>query len=128
MQTLLRAEVTVTLNYGIPAAVEWADDFVFPLEVWEGDRASLFRHDMSLESLLLFEVHEQRRDNYLSPESVLRSLGASGCQRFPVPQVDRGRLMELATFGMVVSEPPGFQPCSSPPVFCRSYLDVQAIL
>ena len=34
--------------------------------------------------------------------------------------------MELATFGMVVSEPPGFQLCSSPPVFRRSYLDVSS--
>ena len=30
MQRLLSAEVTVQLNYGIPAAVEWADSFVFP--------------------------------------------------------------------------------------------------
>ena len=30
MRVLLRAEVTVTLNFGIPAAVEWADAFVFP--------------------------------------------------------------------------------------------------
>ena len=52
MQTLLQAEVTITLNYGVPAAVEWADAFVFPPEVWDRDRASLFRHDMSLESLL----------------------------------------------------------------------------
>ena len=32
--------------------------------------------------------------------------------------------MELATYGMVVSEPPGFHPCPSPPVFRRSYLEV----
>ena len=32
MQRLLSAEVTVQLNYGIPAAVEWADSFVFPPE------------------------------------------------------------------------------------------------
>ena len=78
---------------------------------------------MSLESLL-FEFHEQRRDSYLSPESVMRSLGTPECPRFPVPSVDRARLMELATYGMVVVEPPGFVPCSSPPVFRRSYLAV----
>ena len=94
MQRLLSAEVTVQLNYGIPAAVEW----------------------MPLESLL-FEFHEQQRDSYLSPESVMRSLGTPECPRFPVPSVDRARLMELATYGMVVVEPPGFVPCSSPPVF-----------
>ena len=38
MQRLLSAEVTVQLNYGIPAAVEWADSFVFPPEVWARDR------------------------------------------------------------------------------------------
>jgi len=123
MQRLLSAEVTVQLNFGIPAAVEWADSFVFPPEVWARDRESLIRHDMSLESLL-FEFHEQRRDSYLSPESVVRSLGTPECPRFPVPSVDRARLMELATYGMVVVEPPGFIPCSSPPVFRRSYLAV----
>jgi hypothetical protein len=61
MQWLLRVEVTVQLNYGIPAAVEWADSFVL---VWARNRESLIRHDMSLESLL-FEFHEQRRDSYL---------------------------------------------------------------
>ena len=30
MRVLLRVEVTVTLNFGIPAAVVWADAFVFP--------------------------------------------------------------------------------------------------
>ena len=97
--------------------------FVFPPEVWARDRKSLIRHDMSLESLL-FEFHKQRRDSYLSPESVVRSLGTPECPRFPVPSVDRARLMELATYGMVVVEPPGFLPCSSPPVFRRSYLAV----
>ena len=84
---------------------------------------SLLRHDMSLESLL-YEFHELRRDSYLSPESVLRSLGTTSCSRFPVPQVDRDPLMELATYGMIESEPPGFRPCPSPPVFRRSYLEV----
>ena len=46
MQRLLSAEVTVQLNFGIPAAVEWADSFVFPPEVWARDRESLIRHDM----------------------------------------------------------------------------------
>jgi hypothetical protein len=55
---------------------------------------------MSLESLL-FDFHEQRRNSYLSPESVMRSL-------------DRARLME----------PPGFIPCSSPQVFRRTYFAV----
>ena len=32
--------------------------------------------------------------------------------------------MELATYGMIVSEPPGFRSCPSPPVFRRSYLEV----
>ena len=83
----------------------------------------MIRHDMSLESLF-FEFHEQRRDSYLSPESVVRSLGTPECPRFPVPSGDRARLMELATYGMVVVEPLGFIPCSSPPVFRRSYLAV----
>ena len=81
--------------------------------LWERDGMSLLRHDMSLESLL-YEFHELRRDSYLSLESVLRSLGPTSCSRFPVPQVDRDRLMELATYGMIVSEPPGFRPCPSP--------------
>ena len=54
----------------------------------------------------------------------LESLGTPECPRFPIPSVDRARLMELATYGMVVVEPPGFVPCSSPPVFRRSYLAV----
>ena len=82
MQRLLSAEVTVQLNFGIPAAVEWADSFVFPPEVWAKNRESLIRHDMSLESLLL-EFHEQRRGSYLSPESVMRSLGTPESPRFP---------------------------------------------
>ena len=81
---------------------------------------ALLRHDMSLESLL-FEFHERRRSSYLSPESVRRSLGDPSNPRFLVPQVDWDRLMDLASYGMMVSEPPGFQPCSSPP---RSYLEV----
>jgi len=83
MRVLLRAEVTVTLNFGIPAAVEWVDAFVFPPDVWERDKMSLLRHNMSLESLL-YEFHKQRRDSYLSPESVRRSLGTPTCPRFPV--------------------------------------------
>ena len=73
----------------------------------------LLRHHMSLESLL-YEFHEQRRDSYLSPESVQRSIGTPTRPRFPIVQEDRDRLMELATYGMVVSEPPGFLPCPSP--------------
>ena len=75
---------------------------------------SLLRHGMSLKSLL-YEFHELRRDSYLSPESVLRSLGPTSCARFPVPQVDRDRLMELATYGMIVSEPPMSITSSVPP-------------
>ena len=78
-----------------------------------------------LESLL-YEFHEQRRDSYLSPESVRRSLGTPTCPRFPVLQEDRDRLRELATYGMVVSEPPGFHPCPSRPDFRRSYLEVSS--
>ena len=74
---------------------------------------------MSLESLL-FEFHEQRWDSCLSTESVVQSLGTPGCPRFPIPLVDRALLMELASYGMVVVEPP----CSSPLVFRRSYLAV----
>jgi len=72
---------------------------------------------MSLESLL-FEFHEQRW------ESVVQSLGTPECLRFPIPSVDRARLRELASYGMVVVEPPGFVPCSSPLLFRRSYLGV----
>ena len=32
--------------------------------------------------------------------------------------------MEMATYGMVVVEPPGFVPCPSPPVFRRTYIAV----
>ena len=46
--------------------------------------------------------------------------------RFPIPRVDRDRLVTLATYGMMVSEPPGFQPYPSPPVFRRSYLEVSS--
>ena len=123
LRALMRAEVSVSLNFGIPAAVQWADNFLFPTEVWERDGMELLRHDMSLESLL-FEFHERRRNSYLSPESVRRSLGDPSNPRFPVPQVDWDRLIDLASYGMVVSEPPGFQPCSSPPEFRRSYLEV----
>ena len=70
LRALLRAEVSVSLN------------FLFPTEVWERDGMALLRHDMSLESLL-FEFHERRRSSYLSPESVWRSLG-----EHTVPQVD----------------------------------------
>ena len=84
---------------------------------------SLIRQDMSLESLL-FEFHEQRCDSYQSPESVVQSLGTPECPRFPIPSVDRARLMELASYEMVVVEPPRFVPCSSPLVFRRSYLAV----
>ena len=78
---------------------------------------------MSLESLL-FEFHEQRWDSYLSPESVMQSLGTPECPRFPIPSVDRAQLMELTSYGLVVVEPPGFVPCSTPLVFRRSYLAV----
>ena len=98
---------------------------MFPSEVWERDGMSLLRHNMSLESLL-YKFHEQRRDSYLSPESVQRSLGTISQPRFPIPRVDRDRLVELATYGMLVSEPSGFQPCPSPPVFRRSYLEVSS--
>jgi len=37
------------------------------------------------------------------------------------------RLVELATLGMVVQEPPGFRPCPSPPEFRRSYLTVSTV-
>jgi len=84
---------------------------------------ALLRHDISLESLLL-EFHERRRNSYLSPESVRRSLGDPSNPRFPVPQVDLDRLIDLACYGMMVSEPPGVQPCSSPPEFRRSYLEI----
>ena len=119
----MSAETSVALNFGVPAAVQWADRFMLPTEVWERDGMSLLRHDMSLESLL-YEFHELRRDSYRPPESVPRSLGTTSCSRFPVPQVDRDPLMELATYGMIESEPPGFRPCPSPPVFRRSYLEV----
>ena len=79
----------------------------------------MIRHDMSLESLF-FEFHEQRWDSCLSTESVVQSLGTPGCPRFPIPLVDRALLMELASYGMVVVEPPR----SSPLVFRRSYLAV----
>jgi hypothetical protein len=78
---LMSAETSVALNFGVPAAVQWADRFMLPTEVWERDGMSLLRHDMSLESLL-YEFHELRRDSYLSPESVLRSLGTTSCSRF----------------------------------------------
>ena len=74
LQALMSADKSVSLNFGIPAAVLSADQFVFPSEVWKRDGMSLLRHNMSLESLL-YEFHEQRRDSYLSPESVQRSLG-----------------------------------------------------
>jgi hypothetical protein len=77
----MSAETSVALNFGVPAAVQWADRFMLPTEVWERDGMSLLRHDMSLESLL-YEFHELRRDSYLSPESVLRSLGTTSCSRF----------------------------------------------
>jgi len=48
----------------------------------------------------------------------MKSLGTTECPRFPLPSVDR------ATSEIVVVEPPGFVPCSSPPVFRRSYLAV----
>ena len=101
------AETSVALNFGVPAAVQWADRFIFPTEVWERDDMSLLRHIMSLESLL-YKFHERRRDSYLSPESVQRSLGTISQPRFPIPRVDMDRLFELATYGMLVSEPPGF--------------------
>ena len=72
---------------------------LLPPAVYERDRASLIRHDMSIESLL-FEFHEQRRDSYLSTESVMKSLGPPECPRFPIPSVDMARLMEMATYGM----------------------------
>lgn len=31
LQALMRAEVSVLLNFGIPAAVQWAENFLFPL-------------------------------------------------------------------------------------------------
>lgn len=122
-QALLKAEVTVTLNFGIPAAVQWADNFVFPSEVWQRDGLVLQQHHMSLESML-YAFHEERRARYLSPESVMESLGPIDDPRFVIPLVDRMRLVELATLGMVVQEPPGFRPCPSPPEFRRSYLAV----
>ena len=30
MQAMLREEATIQLNCGIPSAVEWTDDFLFP--------------------------------------------------------------------------------------------------
>ena len=123
LRALMSAEVSISLNFGIPAAVQWADYFVFPTEVWERDGMALLRHAMSLESLL-YEFHELRRDSYLSLESVLRSLGTPLSPRFPVLLMDRDRLVELATYGMIVSEPPGFEPCASPPDFRRSYQNV----
>ena len=59
-----------------------------------------------------------------SSESVQRLLGTTSQPRFLIPRVDRDRLVELATYGMIAFEPPGFQPCPSPPVFRRSYLEV----
>ena len=35
LRALMSAEVLISLNFGIPAAVQWADHFVFPTEVWE---------------------------------------------------------------------------------------------
>jgi hypothetical protein len=67
LRALMSAEVSISLNFGIPAAVQWADHFVFPTEVWERDGMALLRHAMSLESLL-YEFHELRRDSYFSPE------------------------------------------------------------
>ena len=122
VEALMSADKSVSLNFGIPAAVLRADHFLFPSGVWERDGMSLLRHDMSLESLLC-DFHEQRRDSYLSPESVQRSLGTTSQPRFPIPRVDKDRLVELATYGMIVSEPPGFQSCPSPPVFRRSSLE-----
>ena len=52
IQALMSADKSVSLNFGIPAAVLWADQFVFPAEVWERDGMSFLRHNMSLESLL----------------------------------------------------------------------------
>jgi len=54
----------------------------------------------------------------------VQSLGIPKSPRFLIPSVDRVRLMEMASYGMVVVEPPGFVPCSSPLVFRRSYLVV----
>ena len=85
---------------------------------------SLLRHHMSLESML-YEFHELWRNNYLSPELVLRSLGRPSSPGFTVPRVDRVRLLELDTYEMIVSELRGLcRPCPSPPVFRRSYLEV----
>jgi len=33
LRALMRAEVSVSLNFGIPAAVQWTDNFLFPTEV-----------------------------------------------------------------------------------------------
>ena len=65
-------------------------------------------------SLHRTNFHELRRNSYLSSESVRRSLGTQTSHR----------LMELASYGMVVSGPPRFHPCPSPPDFRRSYLEV----
>jgi len=91
----------------IPAAVRWADNFVFPSEVWQRDGLVLQQHHMSLESML-YAFHEERRARYLSPESVISD------PRFVIPLIDRMLLVELATLSMVVQEPPGFRPCPSP--------------
>ena len=69
---LMRAEVSVSLYFGIPAAVQWADNFLFPTEVWERDGMALLRHDMSLESLLF----ERRRSRFGGHWVIRRTLGS----------------------------------------------------
>jgi len=77
------SEVSVSLNFGIPAAVQWADNFLFLTEVWERDGMALLRHDMSLESLL-FEFYERRWNSYLSPETTHPNIGL----QYAVPASD----------------------------------------
>ena len=69
-------------------------------------------------------IRNDKTVSYLSSESVQRCWVPSRCYGFSIPRKDRDRLVDLTTYGMIVSETPRFRPCPSPPVFPRSYLEV----
>jgi hypothetical protein len=110
---LMRASVAAAETYGIRAAQEWADGFVFSADAQSRD-AALFQQ-VGFDFVQLCSAKRAlRAADRLSEERVRRLLSLADFGE------DFRRLIRIAR-GIRIMIPPGFVPCSTPPPLRRKY-------
>jgi len=94
------------------AALNWANDFKFPMEVYTTDLNDFIRLDMSLESLVRLRQESTREDRMnLSRVNNLNLLDSEW----------KSRLVAMAD-GIPIITPPSFVPSNVPPKLRQKYL------